>query len=137
MSKCKYIWIALFAAVFFVTPVMAAEIPVVYEKLAGNKRSILWETITQSDTVEEAYWFGGKGYVEVTGTPADAVLTFDYGLVSGSLATVDTDATPDGFTFTNTTGGTLFEFPAGYVDITFTSGGGVSQDLDIRVVPIK
>jgi len=135
----RNIVLSLFAITILTLSGMAysAAIPAVTTNSFGNSKVLFWETVTNADTVTSAAWPGGKGYVQITGTTDSAVLELLFGTDGvGSEISIDSDATPDGFTFTNTTGGTLFNFPRGSIDFSISGGGG-SQDIDIKISPVR
>lgn len=117
----------------------AAEIPAANEKLPSNKRGILWEQVNNDDTTGEAFWNGGCGLLEATGTQADADFELQYGSITAILNDVDSGNIPDGTRFSSATGLGMvkFDLPAGFTDIRFLSAGTGTQDLDIRLIPIK
>lgn len=98
----------------------------------GIDANIVWETLTENDTAAEAYWPGGRGFIEVRGTFGGATCTLHYGMTTGVLAEVDADEAPDGGSFTSQ-GIALFDLPEGYVKPV--ASGGTSQDLDIEIKP--
>ncbi len=125
------------AMLSFVGIAYATAIPAVPFQSFGNSKGLFWETFTDTDTITAAKWQGGKGLIEVMGTPDTAILEMTFSTITGSEVSIDGDETPDGFLFTNTTGATLFNLPRGSIGISLTSAGGGSQDLDIKISPVR
>lgn len=93
---------------------------------------LLWENITNADTVEVVTWQGGSGNIEVSGVFDGATVRTIYSTTESGLYEVKDAEAPDGGTFTKSgvTGITNLTF--GYIGFTITGGGG-SQDITIKV----
>lgn len=111
-----------------------AEIQATVVDPQGIDPDILWETVTENDTCNVVAWPGGAGYIQVAGTFGGGTVTFKYGFTEDLLIDANVSAPDDGTKLTFTTDSlAAFEFPEGF--LTFTTAGGTSQDVDIRIRP--
>jgi len=121
----------------------AADITETYHG-PNNTGAIEWNNVTNLDTTSEAQVKAIKGGLAtkyeffIDGTGDTVILKLQAGKTSGSLKDIDTDAMPDGVLFngssTNFTNVCLAD--RDFVDISFTSAGGGSQDVDIWLTPV-
>lgn len=95
---------------------------------------VTWTPVTNGDTFGEASIPGGEYVLECTGTFDTAVVDFRYGSTSGATFAIDTDTAPDGARF-SAAGAARITLPSGFVDATFSTGGGGSESITLRLLP--
>lgn len=108
-----------------ITPVQATS---------GIAAPISWTGAATGDTFTENAYFGGKATIEVKGTFGGATVQIQYGMVSGSLADLDTTEHPAGAKFTSA-GVCNVDLAPGFIKPTIT--GGAASGISVVVTFIR